>query len=183
MLTVGRQRGEAVLQVGPRYTAIGVTVDGQRDILGLWIGAGGEGAKYWLQVLTEMKNRGVEDVCIVVCEGLKGLPDAIAATWPLALTQTCVLHLIRNTFRLASRKDWDKMAGHLRPDTAVNEADAARCLDEFHAIWGNRFPAIRTLSTNAWAEFVIAIDEPRRLLDYTRELANSIGKPVITRAA
>src|SRR3954453_41144 len=66
----------------PVYTAIGVTVDGQRDILGLWVGTGGEGAKYWLQVLTEIKNRGVEDVCIVVCDGLKGLPESIAATWP-----------------------------------------------------------------------------------------------------
>jgi transposase-like protein len=78
----------------PVYTAIGVSVDGQRDILGLWVGTGGEGAKYWLQVLTEIKNRGVEDVCIVVCDGLKGLPESIAATWPLAVVQTCVLHLI-----------------------------------------------------------------------------------------
>ena len=85
----------------PVYAAIGVTVDGKRDILGLWVGTGGEGAKYWLQVLTEIKNRGVDDVCIVVCDGLKGLPDAIEATWPLAIIQTCVLHLIRNTFRLA----------------------------------------------------------------------------------
>ncbi len=61
----------------PVYTAIGVTVDGQRDILGLWIGTGGEGAKYWLQVLTEIKNRGVEDACIVVCDGLEGLPESI----------------------------------------------------------------------------------------------------------
>ncbi len=72
----------------PVYTAIGVTVDGQRDILGLWVGTGGEGAKYWLQVLTEIKNRGVDDVCIVVCDGLKGLPESIGATWPLAVIQT-----------------------------------------------------------------------------------------------
>jgi putative transposase len=76
----------------PVYTAIGVSVDGQRDILGLWVGSGGEGVKYWLQVLTEIKNRGVDDVCIVVCDGLKGLPESIAATWPLAVVQTCVLH-------------------------------------------------------------------------------------------
>jgi transposase-like protein len=94
----------------PVYTAIGVTVDGKREILGLWVGTGGEGAKYWLQVLTEIKNRGVEDACIVVCDGLKGLPESIEATWPLAVVQTCVLHLIRNTFRLASRRDWDAMA-------------------------------------------------------------------------
>ena len=94
----------------PGYTAIGVTVDGERDILGLWAGAGGEGAKYWQHVLTEIKNRGVKDVCIVVCDGLTGLPDAITATWPLAVTQTCVIHLLRNSFRYASRKDWAAIA-------------------------------------------------------------------------
>jgi putative transposase len=72
----------------PIYAAIGVTVDGKRDILGLWIGTGGEGAKYWLGVLTELRNRGVEDICIVVCDGLKGLPESIETTWPLAITQT-----------------------------------------------------------------------------------------------
>jgi putative transposase len=158
----------------PVYTAIGVTVDGKRDILGLWVGTGGEGAKYWLQVLTEIKNRGVDDVCIVVCDGLKGLPESIAATWPLALVQTCVLHLVRNTFRLASRADWDKMARDLRPVyTAVNEADAARCLDEFHTIWGNRYPAIRTLWANAWDEFVPFLDyspEIRRVIYSTNAI-------------
>ena len=71
----------------PIYTAIGVTVDGQRDILGRWAGQGGEGAKFWLAVLTEIKNRGVEDCCIVVCDGLSGLPDSIGATWPLAVVR------------------------------------------------------------------------------------------------
>jgi putative transposase len=158
----------------PVYAAIGVTVDGQRDILGLWIGTGGEGAKYWLQVLTEIKNRGVDDVCIVVCDGLKGLPESIEATWPLAIVQTCVLHLIRNTFRLASRADWDKMARDLRPVyTAVNEADAAARLDEFHTIWGNRYPAIRSLWTSAWSEFVPFLDyspEIRRVIYSTNAI-------------
>src|SRR5690606_21422036 len=82
----------------PIYVALAVTVDGRRDILGLWAGDGGEGAKYWLQVLTEIRNRGVADVCMVVCDGLSGLPDAIETVWPRALTQTCVIHLLRNTF-------------------------------------------------------------------------------------
>ena len=158
----------------PVYAAIGVTVDGQRDILGLWVGTGGEGAKYWLQVLTEIKNRGVEDACIVVCDGLKGLPESIEATWPLAIVQTCVLHLIRNTFRLASRADWDKMARDLRPVyTAVNEVDAAARLDEFHTIWGNRYPAIQSLWKNAWAEFVPFLDyspEIRRVIYSTNAI-------------
>lgn len=158
----------------PVYTAIGVTVDGQRDILGLWVGSGGEGAKYWLQVLTEIKNRGVEDVCIVVCDGLKGLPESIEATWPLAVVQTCVLHLIRNTFRLASRRDWDAMAKDLRPVyTAVNEADAQGRLDEFHDKWGDRYPAIRNLWSNAWVEFVPFLDyspEIRRVIYSTNAI-------------
>jgi putative transposase len=82
------------------YCAIGVTVDGQRDILGVWPSPSGEGAKFWLNVLTELKNRGVADVCIVVCDGLKGLPDAIGIVWPLAIVQTCVLHLIRGSLPL-----------------------------------------------------------------------------------
>ena len=158
----------------PVYTAIGVTVDGKREILGLWVGTGGEGAKYWLQVLTEIKNRGVDDACIVVCDGLKGLPESIEATWPLAVVQTCVLHLIRNTFRLASRRDWDAMAKDLRPVyTAVNEADAQVRLDEFHDKWGDRYPAIRTLWSNAWAEFVPFLDyspEIRRVIYSTNAI-------------
>src|SRR4051812_36904614 len=82
----------------PVYVAIGVTCGGERDILGLWAGDGGEGAKFWLAVLTEIKNRGTNDVCIVVCDGLKGLPEAITTVWDRAIVQTCVIHLLRNTF-------------------------------------------------------------------------------------
>ena len=79
----------------PVYCAIGVTLQGERDILGLWMGTGGEGAKYWQQVLAEIKNRGTKDVCIVVSDGLTGMTEAITATWPLAIHQTCVIHLLR----------------------------------------------------------------------------------------
>ena len=74
-----------------------------------------EGAKFWLSVLTEIKNRGVQDVCILVCDGLRGLPDSVAAVWPLTVVQTCVIHLLRNTFRYAGRQDWDRRAKDLRP--------------------------------------------------------------------
>jgi len=94
----------------PVYVAIGVSVNGERDILGLWAGDGGEGAKFWLSVLTEIKNRGVEDVCLTVCDGLKGLPEAITTVWSLAVVQTCIVHLIRNTFRYAARQYWDEMS-------------------------------------------------------------------------
>jgi transposase-like protein len=99
----------------PIYVAVGVTVDGTGDILGLWAGDGGEGAKYWLHVLTEIKNRGTKDVCIVVCDGLKGLPEAVNTVWGEAIVQTCVVHLLRNCFRYASREDWPAIAWDLDP--------------------------------------------------------------------
>jgi putative transposase len=143
------------------YCAIGVTVDGKRDILGIWPGSGGEGAKFWLGVLTEIRNRGVADACIVCCDGLKGLPDAINATWPQAVVQTCVLHLIRNTFRFAGRQDWDAMARDLRPVyTAATETAAQERFAEFDEKWCEQYPAIRTLWHNAWSEFVPFLDYP-----------------------
>jgi transposase-like protein len=139
----------------PVYVALAVTVDGTRDILGLWAGDGGEGAKYWLQVLTEVRDRGVEDVCMVVCDGLKGLPDAIGTVWPQAVTQTCIVHLLRASFRYAGRQDWDKISRALKPVYTAPTAKAAedRFLD-FQEEWGGRYPAIVRLWENAWAEFV-----------------------------
>jgi putative transposase len=139
----------------PVYTVVGVTVSGEREILGLWVGDGGEGPKYWHQVLSEILNRGTVDVCIVCCDGLKGLPDAIADVWPQAIVQTCVLHLIRNSFRYASKADWAELARDLRPVySAPTDAAAAAALDELAVKWGERYPAIIRLWQNAWAEFV-----------------------------
>lgn len=143
----------------PVYVAIGVTCAGERDILGLWAGDGGEGAKFWLAVLTEIKNRGTNDVCIVVCDGLKGLPDAITTVWDRAIVQTCVIHLLRNTFRYASRKYWDQIAKEIRPVyTAPTEAAAKERFVEFTATWGAQYPAIIRLWENAWSEFVPFLD-------------------------
>src|ERR1700691_5937051 len=83
----------------PVYAAIGVTLEGHKDVLGLWAGTGGEGAKFWMSVLLDMKNRGVRDVFFLVCDGLKGLPAVVANVWPQTIVQTCIIHLIRNTFR------------------------------------------------------------------------------------
>jgi hypothetical protein len=103
---------------------------------------GGEGAKFWLNVLTEIKNRGVEDVLMAVCDGLKRLPDAITTGWEFTQVQTCVIHLIRNTFRYAARQDWDRMVKDLKPIyTAVNAEQAAARLEEFAANWGAKYPA------------------------------------------
>ncbi|WP_433461831.1 IS256 family transposase [Spirillospora sp. CA-128828] len=140
----------------PIYVALAVTVDGTREILGLWAGdGGGEGAKYWLHVLTELKNRGVADACMVVCDGLTGLPDAVAHVWPQALVQTCIVHLLRNSFRYASRADWAAIAKALKPVyTAPTEAAAMERWLEFAETWGAKYPAIVRLWENAWAEFV-----------------------------
>ena len=105
-------------QVGnqPYYAAIGVDLDGHKDILGIWPGAGGgKSAKFWLAVLTNLKNRGVADVFFLVCDGLKGLPDSVTAVFPRATVQTCIIHLIRNTFRYASRKYWEQISRDLKP--------------------------------------------------------------------
>ncbi|MDF5759417.1 IS256 family transposase [Spongiactinospora sp. TRM90649] len=139
----------------PIYVALAVTVDGERDILGLWAGDGGEGAKFWLHVLTEIKNRGVGDALMVVCDGLKGLPQAIEQTWPAAVVQTCVVHLLRASFRYAARQHWDAVAKALKPVyTAPTEAAALERFLEFAEVWGGRYPAIVKLWENAWAEFV-----------------------------
>ena len=141
------------------YVVIGVSTRGERDILGIWAGDGGEGAKYWLNVLTEIKNRGVQDVCIAVCDGLKGLPDAITTVWELTQVQTCVIHLIRNTFRYAARQDWDAIARDLKPIyTAVNAEQAAARLDDFAERWAGKYPAAVKLWRNAWGEFVPFLD-------------------------
>ncbi|MFF8860389.1 IS256 family transposase [Streptomyces althioticus] len=157
----------------PMYVAIGVTVNGERDILGIWAGEGGEGAKFWLSVLTEIKNRGVADVCIVVCDGLKGLPEAINTVWELAVVQTCIIHLIRNTFRFASRKYWDAMARDLKPVyTAPSEFAARERFAEFTQKWGQQYPAIIKMWDNAWSEFVPFLDyvEIRRVICSTNAI-------------
>jgi putative transposase len=158
----------------PVYVAIGVTVNGERDILGLWAGDGSEGAKFWLSVLTEIKNRGVEDVCILVCDGLKGLPDSVTTVWPLTTVQACLLHLIRNTFRYASRRDWDAIGKQLRPIyTAPTAAAASDRFDEFAEAWGGQYPAVVRLWRSAWAEFIPFLDydvEIRRIICSTNAI-------------
>jgi transposase-like protein len=99
----------------PVYAAIGVSLDGEKDILGLWAGSGGEGAKFWMSVLTDLRNRGVKDVFFLVCDGLKELPEVVARVWPATIVQTCRVHLIRNTFRLTSRKYWDALKRDVKP--------------------------------------------------------------------
>ena len=156
------------------YVAIGVTVDGQRDILGLWAGNGGEGAKHWLAVLTELKNRGVVDVLMLVCDGLKGLPESVNTVWAQTVVQTCVIHLLRNTFKYAARQNWDAIARDIKPVyTAPTAAAAEARFAEFADTWGTRYPAAIGLWRSAWEEFIpfLAYDvEIRRVICTTNAI-------------
>jgi transposase-like protein len=162
----------------PIYLVIGVTADGCRDILGLWAGDGGEGAKFWAHVLTELRNRGLHDALMVVCDGLKGLPEAINATWPLAVAQTCIVHLLRNTFRYVPRQHWQALAEALKPIyTAATEAAALERWLEVADTWGTRYPAIVRLWENAWSEFVpfLAFDPDIRTIICTTNAIESVN--------
>jgi putative transposase len=164
----------------PVYVALGVTADGTRDILGLWAGehGDGEGAKFWLRVLSEIKNRGTRDVLMVVCDGLKGLPDAVNSVWEKAVVQTCIVHLLRNSFKYASKKDWAQVAKDLKPVyTAVSEAAALDAFAEFSGKWEKRYPAITRLWENAWAEFVpfLRFDNEIRTIICTTNAIESIN--------
>jgi putative transposase len=164
----------------PVYLALGVTVDGERDVLGLWAGehGDGEGAKFWLRVLAEIKNRGVRDVCMLVCDGLKGLPDAVGNVWEKTIVQTCIVHLLRNSFKYASKRDWAQIAKDLKPVyTAASEAEALDLFAEFSGKWEKRYPAIIRLWENAWAEFVpfLRFDREIRTVICTTNAIESIN--------
>jgi putative transposase len=158
----------------PIYTAIGVTLDGEKDVLGLWAGNGGEGAKFWLSVLTDLKNRGIKDVFFLICDGLKGLPEVVENVWPLTTVQTCIIHLIRNTFRLASRKDWDALKRDLTPIyTAPTPTAAKAALDDLTDKWGVKYGAIIRLWERAWEQFTPFLEydvEIRRVICSTNAI-------------
>ena len=150
------------------YVAVGVDLEGGRDVLGIWASPAAEGARYWLSVLTELKNRGVDDVFFLICDGLKGLPDAVGAVWPLAIVQTCVVHPLRNTFRYASKKDRDAIKRDVKP---IYTAAAAR--DAMLDKWEARYPAIRRLWMDAWERFIPFLDydvEIRRVICTTNAI-------------
>ena len=163
----------------PIYVAMGINLEGQRDVLGMWVGpTGGEGAKQWLGMLTELRNRGVADVCIVCCDGLKGLPDAIVATWPRATVQTCVVHLVRNSLRFASKADWAQVTRGMKAICTAPTVEAAET--EFSAFterWGERYPAMVGVWERAWPEFVpfLAFPLEIRKLIYTTNAIESLN--------
>jgi putative transposase len=158
----------------PVYAAIGVTIEGHKDVLGLWMGTGGEGAKFWMSVLIDLKNRGIRDVFFLVCDGLKGLPEVVTNVWPQTIVQTCIVHLIRNTFRLASRRDWDAVKRDIKPIyTAPNSTAALAALEDLDEKWGKKYGAMIRLWRNAWDEFTPFLDydvEIRRMICSTNAI-------------
>ena len=162
----------------PIYVAMGINLDGERDVLGLWVGpTGGEGAKYWAGVLGELRNRGIHDTFIVCCDGLKGLPDAIRATWPLADVQLCVVHLVRSAIEYTSKKYWAQVCREMREIYTAPSLEAAEArFAEFADTWRDRYPAMIATWESAWNDFVPFLDFPVELrqLVYT---TNSIEKP------
>jgi len=164
----------------PIYVVLAVTCEGTRDILGLWAGehGDGEGAKFWMRILAELRNRGVNDVLMVVCDGLKHLPDAIGQVFPQAVVQTCIVHLLRGSFRYACKKHWPALAKDLKPVyTAPSETAALDRFAEFSQKWESRYPAIVRLWTDAWAEFTpfLAYDNEIRSVVCTTNAIESIN--------
>jgi transposase-like protein len=160
------------------YVALAVSADGYREILGLWCGDGGEGAKYWAQILTEIRNRGVRDVCMLICDGLTGLPDAVNSVFPTTVVQTCVIHLIRASLRYASKTDWPEVSRALRPIyTAPTEDAALERFLEFQEAFGGKYPAIVRLWERAWAEFTpfLAFDREIRTVICSTNAIESIN--------
>jgi putative transposase len=160
------------------YLALGVTVDGDRDVLGMWFQET-EGAKFWLQILTELKQRGVRDVLICCVDGLKGFPDAIEAVFPNAWVQTCIVHLIRHSLRYVPRRERERVARDLKPIyTALDVEAAEAALHTFDERWGKRFPVITQAWLNAWEQvipFMTFGPEVRRVI-YTTNAIEALNR-------
>jgi transposase-like protein len=147
------------------YVVMGINLDGERDILGLWVGpTGGESPKFWLSVMTELKNRGIADVLLLCCDGLKGLPDAARATWPLVDVQLCVVHLVRNSLRYASKKHWGQITSQLREIyTAPSIGAAEVSFEAFAEEWEPVYPAMVKAWRDVWDDFEPFLEFPVEL--------------------
>jgi len=159
------------------YVALGMTTDGDREVLGFWIEQT-EGARFWLQVLTELKNRGVQDVLFVCCDGLTGLPKAIEAAFPKAVVQTCIVHMIRASLRYVSYGDRKPVVAALKPIYGADNEQAARdALAAFDTRWSSKYPSIAKLWAARWPEVVPFLEYPkeiRRIL-YTTNIIESLN--------
>lgn len=159
------------------YVALGLNLAGQREVLGLWFQQT-EGAKFWLSVLTDLKNRGVSDIFFMCCDGLTGLPDAISTAFPLAIVQTCIVHMIRATLRYVSFIDRKAMVKDMRPIYAApTEQAASAALDAFEEQWGRKYPAAAKGWRSRWSEIIpfLAFPGPIRKMLYTTNSVESLN--------
>src|SRR5436190_6148370 len=160
------------------YLALGVAMDGDRDVLGMWFQET-EGAKFWMQVLSELKQRGVRDILIACVDGLKGFPEAIEAIFPQTTVQTCIVHLIRHSLKYVPRREYDKVAKDLKPIYTALDADAAQAaLEAFDEKWGKRFPVITQAWLNSWEHvtpFLAFPPEVRRVI-YTTNAIEALNR-------
>jgi putative transposase len=160
------------------YLALGVTVEGERDVLGMWFQET-EGAKFWMQVLSELKQRGVNDILLCCVDGLKGFPEAIEAIYPNTVVQTCVVHLIRHSLKYVPRREKEQVARDLKPIYTAADADAAQAaLEQFDDKWGARFPVITQAWLNAWeyvTPFLAFPPEVRRVV-YTTNAIEALNR-------
>lgn len=175
---VVKVRSDHVVVNRPVYIAMAVDVDGRKHVLGMWLGKGNEGAKFWLGVLTELKNRGVTDVLVACCDGLSGFGDAIETVWPQTTVQTCVVHLIRNSIRYCSWKDRKPVTRALKPIYQAATVEAAvDALDDFETEWGDKYPAIVDVWRRNWERFTpfLAFDPAIRKIIYTTNAIESLN--------
>jgi putative transposase len=162
------------------YVAVGVNLDGERDVLGLWFQAA-EGAKFWLSVPTELKQRGVQDVLICCVDGLKGFPEAIEAVFPQTWVQTCIVHLIRNSMRFVPYRDRRQVAKDLKPIYTAATADEANDeLERFEQAWGDRYPMISKTWRDAWQQVIpfLAFPPDVRRVVYTTNTIEALHRQV-----
>ncbi|MCY0924356.1 MULTISPECIES: IS256 family transposase [unclassified Streptomyces] len=160
------------------HLVIGVDTEGVKNVLGIWL-QDNEGAKFWLHVLTQLKHRGLRDALIVCCDGLKGLPEAIEAVWPAAITQTCVVHLIRSALKYVNSTDRKKVAAALKPIyTAVDETAALEALESVREDWGRQYPGAISVFENAWEQFIpfLDFDQDIRRVIYTTNAIESMNR-------
>ena len=177
---VVKVRVDRVVQNRPAYLALGLNLEGKKEALGLWIGTGdGESAKFWLKILTELKSRGVADVCIVCCDGLTGLPDAVEAVYGDAWVQCCIVHLIRTSLKHVSYKDRKAIVKDLRPVyQAATEEAAAGALEAFDRTWGGRYPMIAETWRRNWERVIpfLAFPEDIRRIIYTTNSIEAVNR-------
>lgn len=159
------------------YVALGIRIDGSREVLGLWMDAT-EGARFWLRVLTDLRNRGVQDIFFVCCDGLSGFPQAIEAAFPKAIVQTCIVHMIRASLRYVTAGDRKLVVASLRGIyTADTEEAATTALDAFDKRWGTKYPSVSKLWRSRWNEITpfLAFPNEIRTLLYTTNVIESLN--------